>query len=80
MIEDPDHQCRAFFQRQQDFFGQSVHGTGHASDTLTRSAADLKALVDVWGPIGDGLRVMQEVKRQFDPTATLNPGRGPGGL
>ena len=53
---------------------------GSGSAVLQEAHADLKALVDVWGPIGDGLRVMQEVKRQFDPTATLNPGRGPGGL
>ena len=53
---------------------------GSGSAVLQEAHVDLMALVDVWGPIGDGMRVMQEVKRQFDPTATLNPGRGPGGL
>ena len=53
---------------------------GRGSATIQRADPELKALVDVWGPVGDGLRVMQEVKRRFDPTGTLNPGRGPGGL
>jgi len=54
--------------------------TGRGSATIQSADPELKALVDVWGPVGDGLRVMQEVKRRFDPTGTLNPGRGPGGL
>ena len=53
---------------------------GRGSAVLQRSGPELKALVDVWGPVGDGFRVMREVKRRFDPTGTLNPGRGPGGL
>ena len=53
---------------------------GRGSAVIQRADPELKALVDVWGPVGDGLRIMQEVKRRFDPTGTLNPGRGPGGL
>ena len=53
---------------------------GHGSAMIMRGAPQLKSLVDVWGPIGDGLRIMQEVKSRFDPTGVLNPGRGPGGL
>ena len=53
---------------------------GHGSAMITRGAPQLKSLVDVWGPIGDGLRIMREVKSRFDPTGVLNPGRGPGGL
>ena len=53
---------------------------GRGSATIRCADPELKALVDVWGPVGDGLRTMQEVKRRFDPTGTLNPGRGPGGL
>ena len=53
---------------------------GRGSATIRRADPELKAMVDVWGPVGDGLRIMQEVKRRFDPTGTLNPGRGPGGL
>ena len=53
---------------------------GRGSATIQRADPQLKAMVDVWGPVGDSLRIMQEVKRRFDPTGTLNPGRGPGGL
>ena len=53
---------------------------GRGSAVIQRADPELKAAVDVWGPVGDGLRIMQEVKRRFDPTGTLNPGRGPGGL
>ena len=48
---------------------------------VVRSAhPDVKALVDVWGDVGDSLPIMQAVKSRFDPNHTLNPGRGPGGL
>jgi glycolate oxidase FAD binding subunit len=53
---------------------------GRGSAVLVHASAELKAQVDVWGPIGDGLPLMQTVKRQFDPAGVLNPGRGPGGL
>ena len=53
---------------------------GRGSAVIQRADPELKALVDVWGPVGDGLRIMREVKRRFDPTGTLNPGRGPGAL
>ncbi len=35
--------------------------------------------IDVWGPIG-ALDVMRRLKEQFDPHATLNPGRFVGGI
>ena len=50
------------------------------SAVLVRGSDELKSRVDIWGPIGDGLRVMRAVKHQFDPNGVLNPGRGPGGL
>jgi len=53
---------------------------GRGSAVIQRPDPALRALIDVWGPIGDSLRIMQEVKRRFDPTGTLNRGRGPGGL
>ncbi len=52
---------------------------GQGSVVIRRADAELKSLVGVWGPIGDGLPIMREVKRRFDPTGTLNPGRGPAG-
>jgi glycolate oxidase FAD binding subunit len=35
---------------------------------------------DVWGDAGDAVRIMKAVKDQFDPKATLNPGRFVGGI
>ncbi|MDA1094963.1 MAG: FAD-binding oxidoreductase [Acidobacteria bacterium] len=53
---------------------------GQGSVVVRHADAELKSRVGVWGPIGDGLPIMREVKRRFDPTGTLGPGRGPGGL
>lgn len=36
--------------------------------------------LDAWGPVGNGLATMRTLKAQFDPTGTLNPGGGPGGI
>lgn len=50
---------------------------GKGSVVLVRGSAALKNQIDVWGPIGDSLALMQAVKQQFDPAGLLNPGRGP---
>ena len=44
---------------------------------LVRGAAELKALVDVWGPHGDRQPLFDSLKRAFDPNGVLNAGRGP---
>jgi glycolate oxidase FAD binding subunit len=36
--------------------------------------------LDAWGATGDALPLMRTVKQQFDPAATLNPGRFVGGI
>ena len=54
--------------------------SGRGSAVVRRGEPDLRRRIDAWGPIGDGMRVMMAIKRQFDPTGLLNPGRGPGGL
>jgi len=36
--------------------------------------------LDAWGAAGDALPLMRAVKQQFDPKATLNPGRFVGGI
>ncbi|MBI4390794.1 MAG: FAD-binding oxidoreductase [candidate division NC10 bacterium] len=41
---------------------------------------DVKRRVDVWGPVGKALRLMQGLKAQFDPKGILNPGRFVGGI
>ena len=40
----------------------------------------IKAGVDVWGPVGNSLLLMKELKQQFDPQRLLNPGRFVGGI
>jgi glycolate dehydrogenase FAD-binding subunit len=41
--------------------------------------ADVKASVDVWGPV-PALDLMRRVKREFDPDRRLSPGRFVGGI
>lgn len=53
---------------------------GRGSVVIVRGSDELKRTVDVWGPSGDALPVMKAIKRQFDPDALLNPGRGPFGI
>jgi len=53
---------------------------GRGSAVIVKCGPELRAHVDVWGSIGDGLALMKSVKQQFDPAGILGPGRGPGGL
>jgi glycolate oxidase FAD binding subunit len=53
---------------------------GRGSAVVISSSPELRATVDVWGSIGDGLPLMKAVKQQFDPVGVLSPGRGPGGI
>ncbi len=36
---------------------------------------ELKRLIDVWGPVGDTLHLMKQVKAKFDVDGLLSPGR-----
>ncbi len=42
--------------------------------------ADVRQAIDMWGDAGDAVALMQRIKSQFDPKATLNPGRFVGGI
>jgi glycolate oxidase FAD binding subunit len=53
---------------------------GRGSAIIVKGSPDLRAHVNVWGPVGDSLSLMKAVKQQFDPVGILSPGRGPGGL
>jgi glycolate oxidase FAD binding subunit len=53
---------------------------GVGSAVIRRAVSALRLSVDPWGPIGDGLPVMQAIKKRFDPDGRLNPGRGPATL
>lgn len=53
----------------------------HGGSLVILSApAAIKAAVDVWGPVGNALSLMRELKRRFDPNGLLNPGRFVGGI
>jgi glycolate oxidase FAD binding subunit len=41
---------------------------------------DAMPSLDAWGGAGDAVELMRAVKQQFDPKATLNPGRFVGGI
>ena len=43
--------------------------------TLELAPPELKQQVDIWGPAGEGARLMRKIKDEFDPRRTLNPGR-----
>ena len=36
---------------------------------------ELKRYIDVWGPVGNTLSLMKQVKAKFDAAGLLNPGR-----
>ena len=43
--------------------------------TVEQAPPELKQRLDIWGPAGEGARLMHRVKQEFDPQRTLNPGR-----
>ena len=42
---------------------------------IEAAPSDLKRQIDVWGPIGNTLYLMKQIKAKFDTTGLLNPGR-----
>jgi glycolate oxidase FAD binding subunit len=55
--------------------------TAHGGALVLEAAPpDVRAQVDVWGPVPASFPIMQQLKRRFDPNARLNPGRLVGGL
>jgi glycolate oxidase FAD binding subunit len=44
---------------------------------IVRGSPELKALVDVWGSMGDRQRLLESLKCALDPNGVLNAGRGP---
>ena len=63
--------CVASLRERAPSFGGSV--------VVLEAPGDLKADLDVWGPVG-GLQLMRAVKGQFDPERRLAPGRFVGGI
>ncbi len=50
------------------------------SVVVVAAPAEVKARLDVWGPVGDALPLMRRVKERFDPDGRLSPGRFVGGI
>lgn len=48
--------------------------------TIESAPLELKRSCDVWGPAGPGIRLMRNIKEQFDPQGILSPGRFVGGI
>jgi glycolate oxidase FAD binding subunit len=72
-------------EAEPDETARRVHeARRHAADAggsllVTSAPVEVKRRIDVWGEV-DGFDVMRELKRQFDPKSTLNPGRFVGGI
>ena len=63
--------CVVLLRERAQTFGGTV--------VVLQAPGDLKADLDVWGPVG-GLELMRAVKAQFDPERRLAPGRFVGGI
>ena len=55
---------------------QSVNG----ALIVEQCPSELKSTLDVWGPAGDDLELMRQLKLAWDPKQVLSPGRFLGGL
>ncbi|MFQ5850602.1 MAG: FAD-binding oxidoreductase [Candidatus Binatia bacterium] len=62
--------------KQLRAFAQEAKG----SLVVLEAPREVKGRVDVWGPVGRALPLMQALKDQFDPERILNPGRFVGGI
>jgi glycolate oxidase FAD binding subunit len=60
-------------QEYQALASKARQQRGHA--IIAGAPAAVKAEIDVWGEPPANLRLMREIKRQFDPQEILNPGR-----
>ncbi len=47
---------------------------------VLQAPPSVKPALDIWGSIGDALKVMRDLKTSFDPRGILNPGRFVGGI
>ena len=52
--------------------------SGHV--VVERCPVEAKGQIDVWGDSLEGIEIMRRIKREFDPTGMLNPGRFVGGI
>ena len=59
---------------------RSSVGAGGGSLVLEEAPAEVRVLVDVWGPGPPAFDLMRRLKERLDPDGLLNPGRFVGGL
>jgi hypothetical protein len=59
----------------RDLVGRLRAWAGARGGSAVVLRSPLSAALDAWGSFGDAEPLMREVRRQFDPEATLNPGR-----
>ena len=52
----------------------------HGNLIVEAALPELKQHIDVWGPVGDTLGLMKQVKDRFDARGLLNPGRFVSGI
>ena len=55
--------------------GRGLEVTVLAWPGLRSAGQDLKASIATWGTPREGIELMRRIKREFDPTGILNPGR-----
>jgi glycolate oxidase FAD binding subunit len=58
---------------------RAVCGALGGAVVVVDAPAEVKAAVDVWGPV-PAIDLMRRVKQQFDPERRLAPGRFAGGI
>ncbi len=77
-LAGPADRLAAALRDLREVARQGGKNAGH----LVVEAAPLgvKRALDVWGPVGPSLRLMEALKAQFDPNRRLNPGRFVGGI
>jgi glycolate oxidase FAD binding subunit len=69
--QPPDPQAVAAMVRSLRAYAVTAGG----SALVQEAPPEVKAVADVWGPVGDALGLMRRVKQRFDPTRTMSPGR-----
>ena len=71
VTSDTDFQMLADALRQLRQSAMETHG----NLIVETAPPELKQHIDVWGPVGDTLGLMKQVKARFDANGLLNPGR-----
>ncbi len=77
-LAGPADRLAAALRDLREVARQGGENAGHL--VVESAPIGVKRALDVWGPVGPSLRLMQALKEQFDPNRRLNPGRFVGGI